>query len=65
MLIGVGLVLVTLAIGMIRVAKNFERDGNRFWAAATHSNWLPLLFTACFGLGFVSMVGGVVRLFGA
>ena len=61
---GLGLVLVALSIATIRVAKNFERSGNRFWTYATHSSWLPLLFTACFGLGFVSLIGGVVRFFG-
>jgi hypothetical protein len=60
-----GLVLVGLSIGLVKLTKKRELAGSRFWRAAAASTWLPLLFTAMFGLGFVAAIGGVFELLGA
>jgi hypothetical protein len=59
-----GIVLLALSIGLLRVTKQRELAGHRFWTVAAHSTWLPILFTAMFGLGFFAMLGGILRLFG-
>jgi hypothetical protein len=57
-----GLVLVGLSILLLRVTKKYELAGNRFFAAAARSTWMPILFTALFGLGVVAAAGGIVEL---
>jgi hypothetical protein len=64
MMMALGLVLLGLSIALIKITKARELAGSRFWTMAARSVWLPILFTAMFGLGFVSLIGGVVKLVG-
>jgi hypothetical protein len=61
----VGVVLIVLSIAMLRVAKRYELKGNRFFIIAARSTWLPLLFTAMFGLGVAAAIGGVFEFLAA
>jgi hypothetical protein len=60
-----GVVLIALSIAMLRVAKRYELAGNRFFTSAARSTWLPILFTAMFGLGVAAAIGGVFELLAA
>jgi hypothetical protein len=57
---GVG--LVGLSIALLKITKKYELAGNRFFAAAARSTWLPILFTAMFGLGIAAAIGGAFEL---
>ncbi len=60
-----GLALIGLSIALVKLTKRRELAGSRFWIAAAASTWLPLLFTAMFGLGVVATIGGAFEWLGA
>jgi hypothetical protein len=62
--IAIGLFLVVFSILLIRYAKSHAASGQKFWQYAVNSVWLPILFTALFGLGVVATFGGVLGLLG-
>ena len=65
MMTAFGLALLGLSIALVKFTKKHELAGNRFATVAARSTWLPILFTAMFGLGSVAAIGGVFQLLGA
>lgn len=65
MMVTLGAVLLALSVALIKLAKRHALAGEPLWSAAANSTWLPILFTAMFGLGFVVALSGVFDLFGA
>ena len=60
-----GVALIGLSIAMLKITKTYELAGNRYFAAAARSTWLPILFTAMFGLGVAAAIGGVFEFMAA
>lgn len=57
-----GVVLLALSIVLIKLTLKYQSAGNRFFSAIADSTWLPIVFTALFGLGVVATAGGLLEM---